>query len=138
MTHQMWMDDPLRIKNCHFLETTYMITVLQLIQTRTLIQRLNGIILKADCQIKLVKKQLKKIIWHAKTIWIISIYKSDSRIIYPFKNDCVTGEFLNSELENNLLKNVTHEKGKARATGFTIPVLSRLPKIFLDTYVIKC
>jgi hypothetical protein len=23
MTHQMWMDDPLRIKNCHFLETTY-------------------------------------------------------------------------------------------------------------------
>ena len=28
--------------------------------------------------------------------------------------------------------------GKARATGFAIPVLGRFPKIFLDAYIIKC
>jgi hypothetical protein len=28
--------------------------------------------------------------------------------------------------------------GKARATGFAIPVLGRLPKIFVDAYILKC
>jgi hypothetical protein len=28
--------------------------------------------------------------------------------------------------------------GKARATGFGIPVLGRLPKVFVDTYILKC
>jgi hypothetical protein len=41
-------------------------------------------------------------------------------------------------LENQLRKNIVCGNGKARATGFAIPVLGRLPKIFIDTYIIKC
>jgi hypothetical protein len=33
---------------------------------------------------------------------------------------------------------MTQGNGKARATGFSIPVLGRLPKVFIDTYVLKC
>jgi hypothetical protein len=41
-------------------------------------------------------------------------------------------------LEANLRKNILQGNGKARATGFAIPVLGRLPKIFTDTYLLKC
>jgi hypothetical protein len=41
-------------------------------------------------------------------------------------------------LENILRKNVSQGNGKARATGFAIPVLGRFPKVFLDAYIIKC
>jgi len=64
--------------------------------------------------------------------------KSDTKLLYPFKYDCITGEFLYSELEGNLRKNVACGNGKARATGFAVPVLGRLPKIYLDTYILKC
>jgi len=64
--------------------------------------------------------------------------KTDTKIIYPFKYDCITGEFLYSKLESDLRKNITRRHGKGRATGFAIPILGRLPKIFIDTYIIKC
>jgi hypothetical protein len=37
-----------------------------------------------------------------------------------------------------LRKNISQGNGKARATGFAIPVLGCFPKIFLDAYIIKC
>jgi hypothetical protein len=42
------------------------------------------------------------------------------------------------DLEANIRKNISKGNGKARATGFAIPVLGRLPKIFTDAYIIKC
>jgi len=64
--------------------------------------------------------------------------QTESKIIYPFKYDCISGEFLYPELEKQLRKNIACGNGKARAVGFAIPVLGRLPKIFIDTYIIKC
>jgi hypothetical protein len=40
-------------------------------------------------------------------------------------------------LEKQLRKNAACGNGKARATGFAIPVLGRFPKIFIDTYILK-
>ena len=42
------------------------------------------------------------------------------------------------DLEKNLRKNILQGNGKARATGFAIPVLGRLPQIFINTYFLKC
>ncbi len=42
------------------------------------------------------------------------------------------------ELERQLRKNIACGNGKARATGFAIPVLGRLPQIYVDTHLIKC
>eukprot|EP00590_Aulacoseira_subarctica_P005294 CAMPEP_0172416722 /NCGR_PEP_ID=MMETSP1064-20121228/3216_1 /TAXON_ID=202472 /ORGANISM="Aulacoseira subarctica , Strain CCAP 1002/5" /LENGTH=1681 /DNA_ID=CAMNT_0013154579 /DNA_START=343 /DNA_END=5384 /DNA_ORIENTATION=- len=56
----------------------------------------------------------------------------------PFKYDCRTGEYLYKELEASLRKDITKGNGKARATGFAIPVLGRLPKEYTDAYLIKC
>jgi hypothetical protein len=64
--------------------------------------------------------------------------KTDAKLTYPFKYDCITGSFLYPDLEANLRKNAASGNGKARATGFAIPVLGRLPKIFIDTYLLKC
>ena len=55
-----------------------------------------------------------------------------------FKYDCISGTFIYPELETKLRKNLLAGNGKARATGFAIPVLGRLPKIFADVYLIKC
>ena len=64
--------------------------------------------------------------------------KTDTKITYPFKYDCLTGEYLHKELEASLRKDITKGNGKARATGFAIPVLGRLPKEYTDAYLIKC
>ncbi|MFN9982131.1 MAG: hypothetical protein ACK53Y_19550, partial [bacterium] len=64
--------------------------------------------------------------------------KTDAKLTYPFKYDCITGSFLYPDLETNLRKNAASGNGKARASGFAIPVLGRLPQIFLDTYLLKC
>jgi len=63
---------------------------------------------------------------------------SNTNISYPFKYDCTTSVYLNNSLEKNLRKNIQQGNGKARATGFAIPVLGRLPKVYTDTYLIKC
>jgi hypothetical protein len=42
------------------------------------------------------------------------------------------------ELGKKLRKNILQGNGKARATGFTIPVLGRFPKVFIDMYILKC
>jgi hypothetical protein len=63
---------------------------------------------------------------------------TQSNISYPFKYDCISGEYMCQDLENNLRRNATKGMGKARITGFAIPVLGRLPKAFLDVYLLKC
>jgi hypothetical protein len=50
----------------------------------------------------------------------------------------MSGTFLYPKLELNLRKTLLAGNGKARATGFAIPVLGRIPKIFADVYLIKC
>jgi hypothetical protein len=61
----------------------------------------------------------------------------DTVIIYPFRYHCESGEYMYPELEANIRKNVTKGNGKARVTGFAIPVLGSLPKIFVDVYTLK-
>jgi len=63
---------------------------------------------------------------------------ANTRITYPFKYDCNTGKYQDHTLEENLYKIIQQGNGKARATGFAIPVLGRLPKVFVDTYLLKC
>jgi len=75
---------------------------------------------------------------HQRLPKLFSKIKTESKIINPFKYDCVSGEYLYPALEGNLRKNIVQGNGKSRATGFAIPVLGRLPKIFIDTYVLKC
>ena len=75
---------------------------------------------------------------HQKLPKLFHQIKTDTKITYPFKYDCTTGEYLFPALEKNLRKNVSQANGKAQATGFAIPVRGRLPKIFLDVYLIKC
>jgi len=64
--------------------------------------------------------------------------KIDTKIVYPFKYDCSSGTYLYPDLEENLRKNIAKGNGKARATGFAIPVLGRFPKVFIDCYITKC
>jgi hypothetical protein len=75
---------------------------------------------------------------HQKLPELFKKVTTDTRITYPFKYDCITGSYLSDELEKNLQNDICKGNGKARATGFAIPVLGRLPKIFTDVYLIKC
>ncbi|MFN9983616.1 MAG: hypothetical protein ACK53Y_27065, partial [bacterium] len=75
---------------------------------------------------------------HQKLPKLFQQIKTETKIAYPFKYDCITGKFLYPDLEKQLRKNAACGNGKARATGFAIPVLGRFPKIFLDTYILKC
>jgi hypothetical protein len=64
-------------------------------------------------------------------------FSNEMSIIYPFKYDCVSGEFLHMELEEYLRRVIAKKNGKARATGWTIGSLGRLPQIFTDSYLLK-
>jgi hypothetical protein len=75
---------------------------------------------------------------HQKLPKLFRQIQTDTKMTYPFKYDCISGEYLYPDLEKKLRNNVSQGNGKARATGFAIPVLGRLPKVFLDVYVIKC
>jgi hypothetical protein len=75
---------------------------------------------------------------HQRLPELFSKIKTDQKLVYPFKYDGTTGQFLYTELETHLKKNICQGNGKARATGFGIPVLGRFPKWYLDTYYLKC
>jgi len=64
--------------------------------------------------------------------------KTDTFLTYPFRYHCLTGEYMYPDLEHHIRQNIGRGNGKARATGFAIPVLGRFPKIFADVYIIKC
>jgi len=88
---------------------------------------------------KVDEEMVERILFaHKKLPTLFRQIKTETKIIYPFKYDCSSGTYLYPELEANLRKNITKGNGKARATGFAIPVLGRIPKIFIDTYIIKC
>jgi hypothetical protein len=75
---------------------------------------------------------------HEKLPILFQHINSNHKLTYPFKYDCISGDFMYPELERQLRKNIACENGKARATGFAIPVLGRLPQIYVDTHLIKC
>ena len=141
-THKLWMSDPPGQKNCHFLDIQSDevgpngVKVLpdKLFDDDAEWKYLEGALREkvsdetAD-RIRLAHKKLPELFRHIRT---------ETKLTYPFKYDCVTGDYLYSELEDNLRKNAAQGNGKARATGFAIPVLGRLPKIFLDVYLRKC
>jgi len=142
LTHNMWIGDPPGKINCHFIEK---------VSDEV---GINGISINPD------KKFDMKAEWnyleglleektnpeianevrmaHNKLPILFKHIKAETKLNYPFKFDCLTGEFLYPQLEYSLRKNVASGNGKARASGFAIPVLGRLPQIFLDTYLLKC
>jgi len=142
ITHEIWMNDPPGSKNCHFIDTTIDevgINAINIDPEKTfdnaaewqylesmLTEKTNEQIAE---RVRLACKRLPKLFRQIHT---------EATLTYPFKYDCKNGKFLYTDLEKNLRQNVTGGNVKARATGFAIPVLGRLPKIFLDTYLIKC
>ena len=141
-THKIWVSDPPGNKNCHFLDlkdddvgpNAIDIDATKPFDEAAEWNYLEGLLKEKVCdetaeRVKLAHQKLPELFRHIKT---------ETKITYPFKYDCLTGEYMHPELEANLRKNVAQGNGKARATGFAIPVLGRLPKIFLDVYLLKC
>jgi hypothetical protein len=138
----MWMDNPPGAKNCHFIDITE--------------DEIgpNGVSIHADrefnkdAQWKYLEGMLEDRLddevvarmnnAHQRLPELFKKFKTDTKIIYPFKYDCITGTYLYVELEKNLCHNILQGNGKTRATGFAIPVLGCSPKIFIDTYILKC
>jgi hypothetical protein len=142
ITHERWMNDPPGSKNCHFIDATtdeVGINGINIDPEKTFNnaaewQYLEGLLTEKTNEqiaerVRLAHKRLPTLFRQIHT---------EATLTYPFKYDCETRKFLHTDLEKNLRQNVTGGNGKARATGFVIPVLGRLPKIFLDTYLIKC
>jgi hypothetical protein len=138
----MWMKTPPGEKNCHFLNITsdeagpngISIQVDKPFDEQAQWQYLGG-----PLETK-VDSDIAARIWseHEKLPVLFQQITANTRINYPFKYDCGTGKYLDSTVEESLRKNIQQGNGKARATGFAIPVLGRLPKIFADTYLLKC
>jgi hypothetical protein len=57
---------------------------------------------------------------------LFSKIQTDTKIIYPFKFDCITGKFIYPELESSFRKNIYKGNGKAHTTGFGVPIFGRL------------
>jgi len=142
MTHTMWTANPPGNKNCHFLTLTnddigpngIIIDAEKPFDDEAQQLYLDGPLdEKVDPEIAARIRQA-----HQKLPELFKQINTDKTIKYPFYYDCCTGNFHYEELENGLRKNIQQGNGKARATGFAIPVLGRLPKIFTDTYLIKC
>ena len=141
-THEVWMDNPPGSKNCHFLDLEndavgpngVKVLPNKVFDDEAQWQYLEG------CLHEKVGQEISERIQtaHERLPELFKHIQTESRLSYPFKYDCETGEYLCPDLEDNLRKNVAKGKGKARSTGFAIPVLGRLPKIFLDVYLIKC
>ncbi len=142
LTHKAWMSDPPGIQNCHFLNLTYDevgpngVSILpdKPFDNEAEWKYLEGMLSQKvdqeiEDRIKYAHQRLPKLFAQIKT---------NTKIIYPFRYDSDTGEFMFPEIEQHVRTNICKGNGKARATGFAIPVLGRLPKIFTDTYILKC
>jgi len=142
ITHEKWMANPPGSQNCHFLDlvrddigpTGVHICCDKPFDPIAQWKYLDGILDQklgteiAD-RVQLAHKKLPK---------LFETIKTDTVITYPFKYHCESGEYMYPELEANIRKNVSKGSGKAGATGFAIPVLGRLPKMFADVYILKC
>jgi hypothetical protein len=101
-------------------------------------KRLNGNTLKDVYMKKSDKKHLTAFMQHTKGYRNFSDTFRLTQKSYTPLSMTAMGKYLCQDLEDNLRKNVAKGNGKARNTGFAIPVLGRLPKAFLDVYLLKC
>jgi len=136
------MDNPPGSQNCHFLDLLeddvgpcgVSIQNDKSFNERTNWSYLNGILHeKVDDEITTCIAFA-----HNRLPELFSKIHTDTRIVYPFKFDCITGEFIDPKFEKNFRKSISQGNGEARATGFAVPVFGRLPKIFADAYLLKC
>jgi len=142
LTHTAWVSDPPGNQNCHFLDlvkdeigpTGVNVSADKVFDANAQWNYLDGILEnKYDAEI------VDRIRYaHQRLPTLFARIKTDKVLIYPFRYHCETGEFMYPDLEANIRKNISKGNGKARATGFAIPVLGRLPKFFTDAYIIKC
>ena len=138
----MWMSDPPGRKNCHFLDCAsddigpHTVNVNP---DKAFDEEVERLYLDGMLNEKVSAEIVTRIkLAHHKLPELFRRVKTDKKIVYPFKYDCIKGECMYPLLEKQLRKNVCLGNGKARATGFAIPVLGCLPKIFLDVYIKKC
>lgn len=142
LTHEIWMDNPPGAQNCHFLDLEIdavgpngvKISPDKEFDENAQWKYLEGYLHEKAGQeisdrVQQAHKRLPELFKHV---------PSDSKISYPFKYDCTSGKYMCQDLEDNLRKNAAKGNGKARNTGFAIPVLGRLPKAFLNVYLLKC
>jgi hypothetical protein len=142
ITHCKWMDNPPGKKNCIFLDTTadevgvngITVNPEKPFDDTAQWEYLEGM-LEEKTNIDIANRVR---LAHDRLPVLFRQFKTDRKLTYPFKYDCINGRFIYPELESKLRKNAASGNGKARATGFTIPVLGRQPKIYLDKYLIKC
>ena len=141
-THEMWMSNPPGTKNCHFLDITaddigpngITINPEKQFDADAAARYLKGTLTDMVCED--IVQRIK--VAHEKLPELFRRVDTETKLTYPFKYDCISGEYLGYDLEKQLRKNICQGNGKARATGFAIPVLGRLPKIFIDVYLLKC
>ena len=141
-THKMWVNDPPGSKNCHFLDITsdeVGPNGVDINSEKPFDENAEWKYLEGVLRDKVSSETADRIqLAHQKLPELFRHIQSEAKITYPFKYDCITGEYFYPELEANLRKNAAQGIGKARATGFAIPVLGRLPQIFMDVYLLKC
>ncbi len=142
ITHKRWMNDPPGLKNCHFLDATrdeVGINGVEVHPDRIFDEEAEWNYLNGFLEEKTNEQIAEKVrMAHTKLPTLFRQIHKETTLTYPFKYDCEDGKFMHAGLEICLRKNLTCGSGKARATGFGIPVLGRLPKIFFDAYLIKC
>jgi len=143
LTHQMWIDNPPGQVNCHFLEPTedeigingVNINIGKHFDEEAEWNYLKGIL--SEQLPPVIAERVRQA--HKRLPALFQHISKEPKLIHPFKYDCITGSFLYADLEHLLRKNAAAGNGKARATGFAVPVLGRLPKIIsIETYLIQC
>jgi len=142
ITHERWINNPPGLKNCHFLDAIkdeVGINGVEIHPERIFDEEAEWKYLDGLLASKTNEQIAEKVrLAHTKLPMLFRQIHKEATITYPFKYDCGSGKFMHDGLENSLRQNITRGNGKARATGFGIPVLGRFPKIFFDTYLIKC
>ena len=110
LTHEAWMNNPPGEKNCHFLDIVedavgpngITITPEKIFDNEAKWKYLGG-----DLNEKVTDEIAKRIsLAHQRLPEIFRQISTDTKITYPFKYDCITGEYLYPTLEANLRKNI--------------------------------
>jgi hypothetical protein len=140
-TYIPWVHNPPGNINCHFISTTSDeagINGVTIDPTKPFDRETQKAYLGkhlSNCLNKDIAENVKTA--HQRMPKLLERISNETSIIYPFKFDCVSGEFLHMELEEYLRWDIANKNGKSRATGWTFGSLSRLPQIFTDTYLLK-
>lgn len=141
LTHNSWIGDPPGTQNCHFLNKSGddvgpcgISLNYNEFDAAAQWKYLDGLLHQ-----KVDNPTVERIIYaYHRLPTLFEQINTTNKIIYPFKYDSLTGEFLYPEVEKQIRKNIAKGNGKAKATGFAIPVFRRLPKPFIDAYLQKC